>query len=171
MDLESLVAIDVHTHAEVSSRGGASLADALNEASAAYFKIDAAHRMPTLAEIAAYYRERDMAAVVFTVDAEHATGIPPVPNEEIAEAPRQRCVLIRSPPSTRSAAGRARRGARWRALWREGFQIHPNIRASSRTTGWRTACMKRSRNSGRSPSSTPVRPASVPVCPAAAGSG
>ena len=35
MDLESLVAIDVHTHAEVSSRGGASLADTLNEASAA----------------------------------------------------------------------------------------------------------------------------------------
>src|SRR5215510_4057876 len=86
MDLESLVAIDVHTHAEVSSRGGASLADTLNEASAAYFKIDAARRKPTLAEIAAYYRERDMAAVVFTVDAEHATGIPPVPNEEIAEA-------------------------------------------------------------------------------------
>src|SRR5262249_30699875 len=83
---ESLVAIDVHTHAEVSSRGGASLADTLNEASAAYFKIDAARRKPTLAEIAAYYRERDMAAVVFTVDAEHATGIPPVPNEEIAEA-------------------------------------------------------------------------------------
>src|SRR5262249_29748958 len=86
MDLESLVAIDVHTHAEVSSRGGASLADTLNEASAAYFKIHAARRKPTWAEIAASYRERDMAAVVFTVDAEHATGIPPVPNEEIAEA-------------------------------------------------------------------------------------
>src|SRR5215475_1939361 len=42
MDLESLVAIDVHTHAEVSSRGGASLDDTLNEASAAYFKVDAA---------------------------------------------------------------------------------------------------------------------------------
>src|SRR5262245_5615765 len=42
MDLESLVAIDVHTHAEVSSRGGASLDDTLNDASAAYFKVDAA---------------------------------------------------------------------------------------------------------------------------------
>ena len=42
MDLESLVAIDVHTHAEVSSRAGASLDDTLNEASAAYFKVDAA---------------------------------------------------------------------------------------------------------------------------------
>src|SRR5256885_12747751 len=86
MDLESLVAIDVHTHAEVSSRGGASLDDTLNEASAAYFKVDAARRKPTLEQIAAYYRERDMMAVVFTVDAEHATGIPPVPNEEVAEA-------------------------------------------------------------------------------------
>ena len=40
MDLESLVAIDVHAHAEVSSRGGASLDDTLNDASAAYFKVD-----------------------------------------------------------------------------------------------------------------------------------
>jgi hypothetical protein len=84
MDLESLVAIDVHTHAEVSSRGGASLDDTLSEASAAYFKVDAARRAPTLEQITAYYRERDMMAVVFTVDAEHATGIPPVPNEEVA---------------------------------------------------------------------------------------
>ena len=85
MDFESLVAIDVHTHAEVSSRGGASLDDTLAEASAAYFKVDAASRAPTLAEIAAYYRQRNMAAVVFMVDAEHAIGIPLVPNEEVAE--------------------------------------------------------------------------------------
>ena len=86
MDVDSLAAIDVHTHAEVSARGATSLDDSLNAASAAYFKVDASQRKPTLAEIAAYYRERNMAAVVFTVDAEHTTGVPPVPNEEIAEA-------------------------------------------------------------------------------------
>ena len=33
-----------------------------------------------------YYRERAMACVVFTVDAQAATGQPPVPNEEVAQA-------------------------------------------------------------------------------------
>ena len=32
--------------------------------------------------MAAFYREHRMAAVVFAVDAEHATGTPPVPNEK-----------------------------------------------------------------------------------------
>ena len=86
MDLAGLTAIDVHTHAEVSSRGDASLDAALHEASSAYFKIDNAARKPTLQEMADFYRMRKMAAVVFTVDAEHATGTPPVPNEEVAEA-------------------------------------------------------------------------------------
>ena len=36
--------------------------------------------------IAAYYRDRQMACVVFTVDAEAVTGLPPVPNEEVAQA-------------------------------------------------------------------------------------
>ena len=130
MDLESLVAIDVHTHAEVSSRGGASLADTLNEASAAYFKIDAAHRMPTLAEIAAYYRERDMAAVVFTVDAEHATGIPPVPNEEIAEAAAASggvLIPFASIDPFRGRAGVAKARALAERYGVRGFKFHPNI--------------------------------------------
>ncbi|MCC2273960.1 amidohydrolase family protein [Streptomyces sp. ET3-23] len=87
MNVDGLVAIDVHTHAEVSSRGQASLSDGLDAAAGAYFK--AAHRRPTLPEIAAHYRERSMACVVFTVDAEAATGTPAVPNEEVAEAARQ----------------------------------------------------------------------------------
>ncbi|MEU7164368.1 amidohydrolase family protein [Streptomyces morookaense] len=87
MNVDGLVAIDVHTHAEVSSRGQASLSDGLDAAARAYFK--AAHRRPTLPEIAAHYRERSMACVVFTVDAEAATGTPAVPNEEVAEAARQ----------------------------------------------------------------------------------
>ena len=68
-----LVAIDVHTHAEVSAKGAASLSAELDTASASYFKVEG-NRKPTLPEIAAYYRERRMAAVVFTVDAESATG-------------------------------------------------------------------------------------------------
>src|SRR5215471_14572716 len=129
MDLESLVAIDVHTHAEVSSRGGASLDDTLNEASAAYFKVDAAHRQPTLEQIAAYYRERDMMAVVFTVDAEHATGIPPVPNEEVAEAAAASggvLIPFASIDPFRGKAGVAQARALAERYGVKGFKFHPN---------------------------------------------
>ena len=130
MDLESLVAIDVHTHAEVSSRGGASLDDTLNEASAAYFKVDAARRQPTLEQIAAYYRERDMMAVVFTVDAEHATGIPPVPNEEVAEAAAASggvLIPFASIDPFRGRAGVAQARALAERYGVKGFKFHPSV--------------------------------------------
>jgi hypothetical protein len=85
IDLGKLVAIDVHTHAEISGDGHSSLSGELLAASEAYFKAHG-HRQPTIPEMARYYRERNMAAVVFTVDAEHATGHPPIPNEEVAES-------------------------------------------------------------------------------------
>lgn len=85
MNVSELTAIDVHTHAEISESGHKSLPDVLTEASAGYFKVDGP-RTPTVPEIAAYYRERKMAAVVFTVDCETATGHPPISNEEIAQA-------------------------------------------------------------------------------------
>jgi len=130
MDLAELTAIDVHTHAEVSSRGGTSLDDTLNDASSAYFKIDKAARKPTLEEMAAFYRERKMAAVVFTVDAEHATGTPPVPNEEVAEAAAANPdVLI---PFASIDPFRGKAGVRQaRRLVEEygvkGFKFHPNV--------------------------------------------
>jgi predicted TIM-barrel fold metal-dependent hydrolase len=130
MDLAGLTAIDVHTHAEVSSRGGASLDDALHEASSAYFKIDNAARKPTLQEMAAFYRERKMAAVVFTVDAEHATGNPPVPNEEVAEAAAANPDVLIPFASIDPFKGRA--GVRQaRRLVEEygvkGFKFHPSL--------------------------------------------
>lgn len=130
LNLDEIEAIDVHTHAEVSSRGASSLDDELSDASSAYFKIDKARRKPTLEEIAAYYRERKMAAVVFTVDAEHATGNPPVPNEEVAEAAAANPdVLI---PFASIDPFRGRAGVRAaRRLVEEygvrGFKFHPNV--------------------------------------------
>ncbi|WP_396781804.1 amidohydrolase family protein, partial [Microbispora sp. H10830] len=85
MNVADLVAIDVHTHAEISKDGHGSLSPELFGASEDYFKAHG-HRQPTIAEMAAYYRERRMAAVVFTVDAEHATGHPRISNEEVAES-------------------------------------------------------------------------------------
>ena len=48
MNVDDLVAIDVHTHAEISKDGHGALSPALMEASAKYFK--AGHRQPTIAE-------------------------------------------------------------------------------------------------------------------------
>ena len=129
MDVDALDAIDVHTHAEVSSKGHSSLSEDLHDASSAYFGV-AGDRRPTLDQLAAYYRERRMAAVVFTVDAEHATGTEPVPNEEVAEAAAANPdVLI---PFASIDPFRGRAGVRQaRRLVEEygvrGFKFHPNI--------------------------------------------
>ena len=130
INLDELVAIDVHTHAEVSSRGRASLSAELDAAAGAYFKAE--HRHPTLPEIAAHYRERKMACVVFTVDAEAATGTPAVPNEEVAEAALANPDVIIPFASVDPFKGRA--GARQiqqlvRDFGVRGFKFHPNIQA------------------------------------------
>ena len=68
IDLTSIRAIDVHTHIEADDHGHLSLDQELMDASAAYFKADQM-RTPTLDQVAQHYRERQMAAIVFTVDA------------------------------------------------------------------------------------------------------
>jgi uncharacterized protein len=129
MNLAELVAIDVHTHAEVSDSGRRSLSEDLEQASARYFRVEQARR-PSLDEIAAYYRERRMACVVFTVDAEAATGIPPLANEEVAEAAqRHPDVLIPfasiDPAKGRAGARQARRLVAEHGM--KGFKFHPNV--------------------------------------------
>jgi predicted TIM-barrel fold metal-dependent hydrolase len=129
MNVDDLVAIDVHTHAEVSENGQHALTSELVDASNSYFKLKQEKR-PTLTEIAAYYRERQMACVVFTVDAESATGVPPVPNEEIAAAAAAHPDVIIPFASVDPARGRG--GVRQaRRLVTEfgvrGFKFHPNV--------------------------------------------
>lgn len=89
----SLDAIDVHVHIEVDAQGRRSLPDAYLDAAARYF---GAHpEAPTIDEIADDYRERNMAAVVFTVDAERFLRHPPLVAEEVAAgASRHPDVLI-----------------------------------------------------------------------------
>jgi predicted TIM-barrel fold metal-dependent hydrolase len=130
MSVDELVAIDVHTHAEVSAKGGASLSAELDNAAGAYFKAE--HRHPTLAEIAAHYRERRMACVVFTVDAESATGTPPVPNEEIAEAAEQNPDVIIPFAGVDPYKGKAAVRQIHRLVEEfgvRGFKFHPSIQA------------------------------------------
>jgi predicted TIM-barrel fold metal-dependent hydrolase len=129
MDVDALVAIDVHTHAEVAADGHTSLSPELLGASADYFKAHG-HRQPTIPEMAAYYRERRMAAVVFTVDAEHATGHPRIANEEVAASCAEHAdVLIpfASVDPWKGAAGvrEARRLVEEHGV--RGFKFHPSM--------------------------------------------
>jgi predicted TIM-barrel fold metal-dependent hydrolase len=129
VDISQLTAIDVHTHAEVSRDGRSSLSPELLGASADYFKAHG-HRQPTIDETAAHYRERRMAAVVFTVDAEHATGHPRISNEEIAEdCAKHADVLIPfasiDPYKGRAGVREARRLVE--AYGVRGFKFHPSI--------------------------------------------
>ncbi|MFG2949607.1 amidohydrolase family protein [Streptomyces adustus] len=131
MDLDRLTAIDVHTHAEVSKDGHGALSPELFGASTDYFKAHG-HRQPTIDEMAAHYRERGMAAVVFTVDAEHATGHARISNQEIAESCAAHAdVLIPfasiDPHKGRAGVREARRLVEEYGV--RGFKFHPSIQA------------------------------------------
>jgi len=130
IDPDVVVAIDVHVHAEVSAQTGQDgLTPELRKASAAYFGED---RLPTAEDVAAYYRERNLAAVIFTVDSESVTGRPAVPNEEVAEvAAANADVLI---PFASIDPAKGRRGVEdARRLISDygvrGFKFHPNLQA------------------------------------------
>jgi predicted TIM-barrel fold metal-dependent hydrolase len=129
MNLDELAAIDVHTHAEISRDGHGSLSPSLLGASADHFKAHG-NRQPTIDETAAYYRERAMAAVVFTVDAEHATGHPRIANEEVAEscaAYPDTLIPFASidPHKGRAGVREARRLAERYGV--RGFKFHPSL--------------------------------------------
>ncbi len=127
IDVEALKAIDVHVHIEIDGHGHASLPDDLAAAASRYFAVDAAR--PDLDSIAEYYRERSMAAVVFTVDAESHLGHPPLSSADIAAgAARHNDVLIpfgSVDPNRADAVDRARRLIEDSGV--RGFKFHPTV--------------------------------------------
>jgi uncharacterized protein len=128
IDLERIVAIDTHTHAEVGRGGEDGLQPEWREAAARYFGNQA---KPNVDDVAAYYRERNMAAVVFTIDAETVTGRRSAPNEEIAAAAAANDdVLIpfaSVDPHRPNAVEEVERLVRDHGV--RGFKFHPNIQA------------------------------------------
>ena len=128
IDLDAIVAIDVHVHAEVGRGGEDGLRPEWREAAAKYFKSGGT---PTADEVATYYRERKIAAVVFTVDAETVTGLVPVPNEEVAAAaaanPDILIPFASIDPHRHDAVEQARRLIRDHGV--RGFKFHPNLQA------------------------------------------
>lgn len=127
MNVKDLIAIDVHTHAEVSCRQPADAnwqpyEDAANK----YFK---AGKRPTIPETIAYYRERKIGLVMFTVDSEHMLGNKRIPNEEVLEAAAANSDMMIAFASIDPHKGRM--GAREaRALIKggvKGFKFHPTL--------------------------------------------
>ncbi|MBL8548807.1 MAG: amidohydrolase [Hyphomonadaceae bacterium] len=84
MDLAKIKAIDVHVHAEVSCHDPEDpVMGKFFDAASAYFKAD--RKRPTIPETIEFYREREIAFCLFTVDCESGIGAKRVSNYEIAE--------------------------------------------------------------------------------------
>ncbi|MCW6529236.1 amidohydrolase family protein [Sphingomonas sp. MMSM20] len=88
MDPAKVAAIDVHVHAEVSCHDPEDPVMAeFFDAASTYFKAD--RKRPTIPETIAYYREKNIAFCLFTVDAECGMGAKRISNYEVAEIAAQ----------------------------------------------------------------------------------
>src|SRR5947209_6292027 len=127
-DIDTVVAIDVHTHAQVPRHDAPDpITMEFLDAAATHFRSD--FPRPNAQEVADYYRERNMVAVIFCVDNEANTGEVPVSNDEVLDiAAANEDVLIpfvsldphRGKRAVREARRLIDRGAR-------GFKFHPNL--------------------------------------------
>ncbi|MDO8384505.1 MAG: amidohydrolase family protein [Microbacterium sp.] len=128
LDIEAIQAIDMHVHIEIGEHGHGSLPPDLAEAAAKYFSAEIGR--PDLDSVASYYRERNMAAVVFSVDSETALDHPPILSEEVADgAARNNDVLIPfgsvDPNKGAAAVDRVRYLVEEYGV--RGFKFHPTV--------------------------------------------
>ncbi len=127
MDVSALDAIDVHTHVHRSVTAAPETSETSEtlEAMAAYFKT--APAAYTVDELARYYRDRNLAAVTFTVDVKDREAR--VSSEEIAERAAANADVIipfASVDPARGAAG-VRAARRLIEEYRvRGFKFHPS---------------------------------------------
>jgi predicted TIM-barrel fold metal-dependent hydrolase len=126
IDVASIVALDVHTHVQASVEHGRGFPEDSPEAAVA--KVFGSDALLTVPELAAFYRERSMAAACFMVDSVRWAG--PVTNDEILElAANERDTLL---PFISIDPHRGSQGVREaRRLIAEhdvrGFKFHPTF--------------------------------------------
>lgn len=127
IDLDKIVAIDVHTHAEVSCCDPEDpVMGKFFDAASAYFKVD--RKRPTVPETIDYYREQNVAFVMFTVDMESEIGARRIRNEEIAQFAKDNSDIMMCFASIDPHKGKL--GAREARMLIEdygvkGFKFHP----------------------------------------------
>ena len=122
MNTNDLVAIDVHVHLETEIDDN----DA-NDAAKKYFGNSGVGR--SRHELAAYYRERKIGCVVFTVD-ERLTGRPPIPNDEIAAFAAENADIMIAFASVDPMRGKAAVDEAKRLIAAggiRGFKLHPPL--------------------------------------------
>lgn len=128
IDTKNIIAIDIHTHAEVSCRQPHDdYRPDLDEAFARYFK--SSHR-PTIQETIDYYRMLQIAFIMFSIDAEFELGKKRIPNEEIAEAASENSDIMIAFASVDPHKGRmgAREAKRLIEAYKvKGFKFHPTV--------------------------------------------
>jgi len=133
IDFDKVRAIDFHTHAEEPCCDTRD--DGYNEFQAGmaeYFRNPAGAKgmLPTVQDTAAYYRDLNIAAVIFPVDAERETGFRRYSNEEVASICADNNDILIPFASIDPAKGKA--GAREaRRLVKDfgvrGFKFHPTM--------------------------------------------
>ena len=130
IDVDSLKAIDVHVHAE-RNHGQAQdqVTTDLLDAAAKYFGAEPVQ--PTAHEVADYYRERGILAVVFTVDDEAGMGRPRLGNDEVLEAARANPDVMIPFGSVDPHKGKlgVREARELIEAGVRGFKFHPNTQA------------------------------------------
>lgn len=128
VDIEAVEAIDFHTHVEIDASGRCAYDDELAEATGRYFNLGPDH-FARVDDLAALYRRHNTAAVVFTIDAQTASGHQSNSVEEIIEgACRNNDVLIpfgSVDPLTGDAA--VRRVRELVGYGVRGFKFHPSL--------------------------------------------
>ncbi len=127
VNLNDVVAIDVHVHAEVSCTDPEDPVMAqFFDAASAYFK--SPRKKPSIQETIDYYREQKVAFCLFTVDCESGLGAKRIRNEEIAELAAENSDIVI--PFASIDPYKGKKGAReardlidnWGV---KGFKFHP----------------------------------------------
>jgi len=129
-DPEKVVAIDIHTHADAPcGRHDDDGYDDFQAGMQRYFRTGR-DAPPTIDETAAYFRESNIGAIIFTVDAERETGFRRYDNEEVAEEVAKHAdILIPfasiDPHKGKAGVREARRLLEHYGV--KGFKFHPTM--------------------------------------------
>lgn len=127
IDFDAVDAIDIHAHIEADDHGHCAYDDELITATKQYFKLDSE---PTTADsVADYYRQRNTAAVVFTIDSQTVSGHPPNSIENLIEgAARNNDILIPFGSVDPLTGGKAVAAVHKQVgLGVKGFKFHPSL--------------------------------------------
>ena len=130
MNHRDLIAIDIHTHAEVSCTTPFDhYGEEYDRAADKYFGSD---RRPTILETVEYYRKIKVGLVMFTVDSECNLGRRRVPNEEVAAAARDNSDMMIAFASIDPHKGKMGAREAERLIAEDGvkgFKFHPTTQA------------------------------------------